>query len=61
MGTFYSRPSPDAEPFVVPQRNLSRGRRSLYMVQIGTDSRADAQTLCAKLRSDGGACIVQKN
>ena len=51
----------DAEPFVVPQRNLSRGRRSLYMVQIGTDSRADAQTLCAKLRSDGGACIVQKN
>jgi hypothetical protein len=49
------------DPFVVPQRNLSRGRRSLYMVQIGADSRADAETLCSKLRSDGGACIVQKN
>jgi hypothetical protein len=40
---------------------LSRGRRSLYTVQIGADSRAAAETLCAKLRSDGGACIVQKN
>jgi hypothetical protein len=51
----------EADPFVVPQRNLSRGRRSLYMVQIGADSRADAESLCSKLRSDGGACIVQKN
>ena len=51
----------EAEPFVLPQRNLSRGRRSLYMVQIGADSRTDAEQLCVKLRSDGGACIVQKN
>jgi hypothetical protein len=51
----------EADPFVVPQRNLSRGRRSLYMVQIGADSRANAESLCSKLRSDGGACIVQKN
>jgi hypothetical protein len=51
----------EAEPFVLPQRNLSRGRRALYTVQIGADSRADAETLCSKLRSDGGACIVQKN
>jgi hypothetical protein len=51
----------ETDPFVMPQRNLSRGRRSLYMVQIGADSRADAETLCSKLRSDGGACIVQKN
>ena len=51
----------DREPFVQPDRNLSRGRRSLYMVQIGADSRADAAKLCDRLRSDGGACIVQKN
>jgi hypothetical protein len=51
----------DREPFVLPQRNLSRGRRALYMVQIGADSRADAGEICAKLRKDGGACIVQKN
>jgi hypothetical protein len=51
----------DRDPFVVPQRNLSRGRRALYLVQIGADSRADADKLCAKLRAKGGACMVQKN
>ncbi len=51
----------DREPFVLPERNLSRGRRSLYMVQIGADSREDAAKLCAQLRSAGGACLVQKN
>ncbi len=51
----------DRDPFVQPERNLSRGRRSLYMVEIGADSRDDAAKLCADLRSAGGACIVQKN
>ncbi|HSH63229.1 MAG TPA: lytic transglycosylase domain-containing protein [Methyloceanibacter sp.] len=51
----------DRDPFVVPQRNLSRGRRSMYTVQVGADSRADASKLCAALRARGGACIVQKN
>ena len=37
------------EPFVLPERNLSRGRRSMYMVQIGSDSRDDAAKLCASL------------
>jgi hypothetical protein len=51
----------DREPFVLPERNLSRGRRYLYMVQIGADSRDDAYMLCAHFRASGGACIVQKN
>jgi hypothetical protein len=51
----------EREPFVLPERNLSRGRRYLYMVQIGADARDDAVKLCAALRSRGGACIVQKN
>jgi Transglycosylase SLT domain len=49
------------EPFILPMRNLSRGRRSMYLVQIGADSRKDASTLCASLRAEGGACIVRKN
>src|SRR6188768_653671 len=32
----------EREPFVLPERNLSRGRRALYMVQIGADARDDA-------------------
>ena len=51
----------EREPFVLPERNLSRGRRALYMVQIGADARDDALKLCAELRARGGACIVQKN
>lgn len=51
----------EAEPFVLPERNLSRGRRDLYMVQVGADSREDATKLCAALRKNGGACIVQRN
>jgi hypothetical protein len=51
----------EREPFVLPERNLSRGRRALYMVQIGSDSRDDAGELCSELRAHGGACIVQKN
>jgi hypothetical protein len=51
----------DSEPFVLPERNLSRGRRYLYMVQIGADARDDAVKLCTELRARGGACIVQKN
>jgi hypothetical protein len=49
------------DPFVLPERNLSRGRGYMYMVQIGADSRGEADTLCNKLRASGGACIVQKN
>lgn len=51
----------EREPFVQPERNLSRGRRSLYMVEIGSDSRDDAAKLCQQLRAAGGSCIVQKN
>ena len=51
----------DAEPFVLPERNLSRGRHYLYMVQIGAGSRKEADTLCIKLRKAGGACSVRKN
>jgi hypothetical protein len=51
----------DSEPFVLPERNLSRGRRYLYMVQIGAEARDEAVKLCTELRARGGACIVQKN
>ena len=51
----------EVEPFVLPKRNLSRGRNLLYMVQIGASSRGEAKKICAALRRDGGACIVKKN
>jgi hypothetical protein len=46
---------------VVRTRNLSRGRKLLVRVMIGRNSRQEAEDLCAKLRSQNGACIVDKN
>nr|WP_247876713.1 lytic transglycosylase domain-containing protein [Ochrobactrum sp. CM-21-5] len=37
------------------------GRRGIYAVRIGADSRAEANVICAKLRAAGGACIVSRN
>jgi hypothetical protein len=51
----------EADPYVFPKRNRSRGRRPLYMVQVGASSRGEAQNVCAALRREGGACVVTKN
>ncbi len=51
----------DELPLVVRTRNLSRGRMLLVRVMIGRNSRQEAEALCAKLRAQNGACIVDKN
>lgn len=51
----------DAEPIYIPDRNLSRGRRSMIALRIAASSRDDALKLCERLRADGGVCTVQKN
>ncbi len=50
-----------AEPMFVPERNLSRGRRSMIALRVGAESREVALKLCERLRADGGVCTVQKN
>ncbi|MBN9072521.1 MAG: lytic transglycosylase domain-containing protein [Rhizobiales bacterium] len=37
------------------------GRRGIYAVRIGVDSRGEADTICRKLRGAGGSCIVLRN
>lgn len=37
------------------------GRRGIYAVRIGADSRAEANGICNKLHSVGGACVVMRN
>ena len=49
------------QPIVVETCDLHMGTKLQYSARIGIDSREDADSLCAKLRADGGACIVQKN
>jgi hypothetical protein len=49
------------QPLIVEDCDLHMGTTPQYSARIGTDSREDADALCAKLRAKGGACVVQKN
>ena len=46
---------------VVSRVRTPIGRRGIYAVRVGADSRSEANTICAALRSAGGACIVMRN
>ena len=46
---------------VISRMRSPIGRRGIYAVRIGANSRAEADKVCAALRSSGGACIVTKN
>ena len=39
----------------------SRGTRAFYQIRVGTDTRENANTLCAGIRRAGGACMVLRN
>ncbi|MDX8479317.1 lytic transglycosylase domain-containing protein [Mesorhizobium sp. VK24D] len=46
---------------VVSRMRTPIGRRGIYAVRIGADSRAEADGICGKLHSVGGACVVMRN
>jgi hypothetical protein len=46
---------------VVSRVRTPIGRRGIYAVRIGADSRGEANGICNKLQSVGGACVVMRN
>lgn len=46
---------------VVSRVRSARGRRGIYAVRIGAESRSSADTICQKLRGSGGSCVVLRN
>ena len=46
---------------VISRNRSAMGRRGIYAVRIGVDSRGEANQICTQLRSAGGACIVTRN
>jgi hypothetical protein len=38
-----------------------RGSSTFYQVQIGTNTRREADDLCHSIRHAGGACLVKRN
>jgi soluble lytic murein transglycosylase-like protein len=51
----------ERDPLILSGLHRSRGTRPLYQVRIGADSRAEADKLCTRIRSAGGACLVLRN
>jgi hypothetical protein len=49
------------DPLILSGVQRSRGTRPLYQVRIGADTRAEADKLCGRIRSAGGACMVLRN
>lgn len=46
---------------VVSRVRTPMGRRGVFAARIGADSRSEADGICARLRSAGGACVVMRN
>ncbi len=51
----------ERDPTIQATTSRSRGRRALYQVRIGADTRAAANEICEELREAGGACMVLRN
>ena len=47
-----------ARPMVIGTRLRSRGTQAFYRIRLPAQSREDADALCGKIRSVGGACVV---
>ena len=57
----YARVLPDVRPMVIGTRMRSRGLRTYYRVRVPAQTRQAADTLCGRIRSVGGACVVLKS
>jgi len=51
----------DEELMLVAKRNPNFGPALRFTVEVGRQSRDDAQTLCTQLQKAGGACLVVRN
>ena len=45
---------------ILSARLRGRGTRAMTQVRVPVQSRDEAESLCAKLKSAGGSCIVLK-
>ncbi len=46
---------------VISRNRTPMGRRGIFAVRIGADSRAEADRICVDLHRAGGACVVLRN
>jgi hypothetical protein len=51
----------DEAPLTLSVHNPNFGNRLRHSVQLGRDSRKEAEALCQRMREAGGSCVVVKN
>jgi hypothetical protein len=51
----------EVRPMIIGTRLRSRGARPFYRMRVPAGSRAEANTLCARIRAAGGACVVLRS
>lgn len=51
----------DIQPMVLGSRLRSRGRLAFYRVRVPAPTRAEANGICARIRSARGACVVLRS
>ena len=51
----------DVQPMIIGTLLRSRGTRAFYRVRVPAASRNEANTLCTRIRSVGGACAVLRS
>jgi Transglycosylase SLT domain/SPOR domain len=51
----------EAHPMIIGTRLRSRGTRTFYRIRLPADSRQDADAMCRRIRSAGGACVVLRS
>lgn len=49
------------QPMIIGSRLRSRGTRAFYRVRAPAQTRAEAEALCRKIHTAGGACVVLKS
>ena len=51
----------DVQPMILGMRLRSRGRQTFYRVRVPAQTRVEANALCTRIRSAGGACAVLRS
>ncbi len=51
----------EVRPMIIGTQLRNRGTTAFYRVRVPADSRTAAETLCNRIRSAGGACVVLRN
>jgi hypothetical protein len=51
----------EVRPMIIGTQLRNRGTTAFYRVRVPADSRTAADTLCNRIRSAGGACVVLRN